>query len=196
MTYTRFRRINERDRSSVIAALTSAFFEDPLLRWMYPDDERYFHYFERFVYAYGGDPFQDGCGMTYEDGQGAVVLWHPSGDQCTYEDLHACFRETVPESRQEDVIAVFDEFERLHPREPYRFFTFFARDFRSSRSALPLLRAFFQCSDEDGLCVVGDTTSAVHARYYSKAGAEVLGVVQRGTSPSYYPMMRKCRAQL
>ncbi len=39
MTNHRCRRINEGDRGSVIAMLTRAFFGDPLLRWLYPDDD-------------------------------------------------------------------------------------------------------------------------------------------------------------
>ncbi|CAM2197998.1 putative GNAT family N-acetyltransferase [Paraburkholderia kururiensis] len=175
----------------MIAMLTRAFFSDPLLRWLYPDDDLYSRYFERFVYAYGGAPFPHGSGMTYDDGDGVLSLWHPSGYRLPYEDLHACFTETVPEPRLTDVVAVFDEFARLHPKHPFRYQTFFARDPLSDHRAFPLLEALVRCSDEEELCIGGDVTSAANVDYHKKVGTEVLGVVQRGTSHVYYTMLRQ-----
>lgn len=175
---------------------TRAFFNDPLLRWLYPDDDLYSRYFERFVYAYGGAPFPHGYGMTYDDGDGAVSLWHPSGYRPPYEDLHTCFTETVPEPRLTDVIAVVDEFARLHPKYPFRYQTFFARDPPSDRRAFPLLEALVRCSDEEELCIGGMSPPRPMWTTRRKSGPRYWASFNMEPHPCTTPCQGKYRSQV
>lgn len=80
------------DRPKVIAVLTTAFTTCLLLRWLYPEPERYFRHFAGFLEYYAGDPYIDGSGAYLEDGQkgairgvrqvsprGATLVFHHAG---------------------------------------------------------------------------------------------------------------------
>ncbi|WP_338696267.1 hypothetical protein V5279_07860 [Bradyrhizobium sp. 26S5] len=63
------------DRPKVIAVLTTAFTTCLLLRWLYPEPERYLRHFAGFLEYYAGDPYFDGSGAYLEDGQKGALLW-------------------------------------------------------------------------------------------------------------------------
>jgi hypothetical protein len=190
VTENQFRLINESDRGPLLEMAKRAFVSDPLIRWLYRENERYEQYFERFFYAYGGDCFKHGSGLTYQDGRGVVVFWYPMEETCDYDELWATLRETSSSPYQEDVVEVFKEFVRLHPPERHLYITFLVRDPLSNRSASPIFRALLKNCDDQRLLCCGDVTSPIHRRYYARFGGEVLGEVQRGTSEKYYPMIR------
>jgi hypothetical protein len=48
---------SERDRA--FRTLVSAFEDDPVKRWLYPDDAAYHAHFPAFIDAFGGDAFRD-----------------------------------------------------------------------------------------------------------------------------------------
>jgi hypothetical protein len=194
MMSSRFRRITEADREPVLAMLKRAFASDPLIRWIYHEDERYQQKFDRFFYAYTGDCFKHGSGLTYLDGRGGVVIWHPPEEPCDYENLWAVFRSTATESRKEDVVSVFKEFAELHPSTPHVYMTFAARDSLLERSTTPLLGALFKHCDLEGMALCGEATSPINVQYYEGFGGKILGEVHRGTSPKYYTMLRTPQA--
>lgn len=188
------RLVAQEDQVSVITLLTKAFYKDPLLRWMYEERDAYLAHFKGFVDAYGGAAFDSRSGLTYEDGPDAAILWHPSDHIADCDSLSSFIAETVPKTRRDDVITVFRELAGLHPAGLFRTLTFAGRDPFSYRNASILIRAFCQRCDEDQVRSGGDVTSLAHAKYYRQFGFETIGVVQRGSSPPFYSVLREPRA--
>lgn len=190
MTEVASRRITEDDRSTIVQLLTNAFATDPLLRWVYAQDERYLEHFEGFIYAYGGDPFRNGWGLTYEDQADGAVLWQLVDRMDDGKTLERFLMKTVTDSRRTDVVRVFKELGSLHPREPHCFFTFLGRNPLSARSPSALVRSLCEYCDKNHIQIYGDATSRARALYYMQFNAKVKASVQRGTSPRYYGLIR------
>src|SRR5690242_13786296 len=51
--------VAESERELAIETLVSAFEDDPVERWLYPDDVEYRRHFPAFVAAFGGAAFRD-----------------------------------------------------------------------------------------------------------------------------------------
>lgn len=54
-----FAAVAEFERDRAIRTLVSAFEDDPVERWLYPDDAEYRAHFPAFVAAFGGAAFRD-----------------------------------------------------------------------------------------------------------------------------------------
>ena len=49
--------IHESDREGVISTVVSAFVDDPVERWLFPDPEQYSRHFPEFVAAFASEAF-------------------------------------------------------------------------------------------------------------------------------------------
>ena len=72
--------VDETARQHGVATLTLAFSSDPVVRWAWPDSERYLSYWPAFVDAFGGKAFEEGTAYGLED-HVAVALWLAPGVQ-------------------------------------------------------------------------------------------------------------------
>ena len=59
--------VDEPARQHGVATLTLAFSSDPVVRWAWPDSERYLSYWPPFVEAFGGRAFEEGTAHGLED---------------------------------------------------------------------------------------------------------------------------------
>jgi hypothetical protein len=66
------------ERDPAIRVLVSAFENDPVERWLYPDDAMYREHFPAFIAAFGGDAFHDHTVWRLGDFD-AVALWFAPG---------------------------------------------------------------------------------------------------------------------
>ena len=69
-----FAAIAKSERDRAIRTLVSAFEDDPVERWLYPDDAEYQVHFPAFIAAFGGDAFRDQTVWRLGDFD-AVALW-------------------------------------------------------------------------------------------------------------------------
>ena len=56
-----------------MASLTLAFSSDPVVRWAWPEQQRYLTYWPRFTEAFGGGAFDNGTAHGLEDCTGVAL---------------------------------------------------------------------------------------------------------------------------
>ena len=84
MAAMEFALVAEAERDCAIGTLVSAFEDDPVERWLYPDEADYRRHFPAFIAAFGGDAFRDQTVWRLGD-FAAVAFWfgpgrEPDGD--------------------------------------------------------------------------------------------------------------------
>ena len=110
--------ITSGDRDRIITALVMAFSADPMSRWMYPNPHQYLTYFPRFVEIFGGKAFEFNTVYSNRAHSGAA-LWFPPGVEPDNEPVADLLRQSISETDQAQVFAVFEEMERYHPTFPH-----------------------------------------------------------------------------
>ena len=82
------------DGRCVTDIIARAFAADPPSRWLYPDDDRYWRFFPRFVEVFGGSAIGCGTAEIAADG-GAAAFWLPPGAHPDEAALGALLEESV-----------------------------------------------------------------------------------------------------
>ncbi len=180
------------DEDRAIATLTIAFSSDPVARWFLPDADRYLTYWPPFVAAFAGNAFAADTADSICDG-GGVALWLPPDVLPDDEAMAAIATEAVPESDHEEVFGVLSQMGDYHPAERHWYLPVMGVDVTKQGGGLgsALLRYAAARCDRDGLPAYLEATNPHNARLYAAHGFEELGVIQSGSSPPIWPMMRK-----
>ena len=182
------------DEARAIATLTIAFSTDPVARWFLPDPARYLTYWPRFVAAFAGNAFAADTADSIEDCRG-VALWLPPDVGPDDEAMAAIATEAVPESDHEEVFGILGQMGDYHPTERHWYLPVMGVDVTKQGGGLgsALLRHAAARCDRDGLPAYLEATNPHNARLYAAHGFEELGVIQAGSSPHIWPMLRKPR---
>jgi len=182
------------DRSSLIATLALAFGNDPAVRWMYPEPDRYLAYFPRFVSAFGGDAFMHGTAHFIAGGK-ASALWLPPGVNPDEGALMGLFEESIPEQHRRVLLSVFEQMGHYHPDEPHWYLPLIGVDPTEQRKGYGsvLLDHALRACDRDGLAAYLESSNPANIPLYQRHGFEVMGTIQVGTSPPVTPMIRRPR---
>jgi hypothetical protein len=70
--------VQESDQARAISTIVSAFTDDPVERWLYPELEQYLTHFADFVAAFGGEAFSDQTVWPFS-GRGLVSAGRRAG---------------------------------------------------------------------------------------------------------------------
>lgn len=182
------------DEERAIATITMAFISDPIVRWFIQDSARYLKYWPLFVKAFGGRAFENGSADVADDFAG-VALWVPPGVDLDEEAIGESAAEAVPESEHEEKFGFLGQMGEFHPTEPHWYLPLMGVDLpyigRGLGSAL--LRHATARSDKDGVSCYLEATSPLNKPLYARHGFEEIGVIQFGSSPPLWPMIRKLR---
>ena len=182
------------DEAAVIAVVVLAFSADPTARWTWPDPQQYLKRFPRFVQAFGGNAFIHGSAY-YVDGYAGAALWLPPDVPPDEDVMNTVLQRTLSEPMQKDVLAVFEQMGRYHPREPHWYLPLIGVDpFHQGKgygSAL-LQHGLVPC-DRDHTLAYLESTNPENIPLYERHGFELLGTIQVGTSPPLFPMLRTPR---
>ena len=183
------------DRARVTALMTLAFARDPLLRWIYEEGDRYLRYFDGFLDAYCGNVFASGSGACYADAGSGAVLWISPTQARSGDHLTSFLQRTATESRRDEIIRLFDRFGECHPHTPHYYVTLLGRDPYSLDKAVgsELMEIVSERCDRERVFAYGEATTAAHVRFYRRLGYELVDVVQLGTSPRFFPLIRAPR---
>ncbi len=182
------------DENTVISLMMLAFSADPATRWMYPEPEQYLSYYPTFVRLYAGAAFDSGTVHVVE-GNWGVAMWLPPGTKPDDEGLGGLLRQSVAPARLAEVFDLAEQMASYHPAEPHWFLPLIGIDpiyqGRGYGSAL-LVHMLNQCDREKQLAYL-DSTNPRNVPLYERHGFERLGVIQAGSCPPVYPMLRKPR---
>src|SRR5262245_895611 len=182
------------DVEPVVYAISLAFSADPVANWFFPEPQRYAKFFPGFVKAFAGAAFEHGSGDCVEDFSGAA-LWLPPGVHPDEKALLTLLHEAIPERDQADVFALLERMDQNHPTEPHWYLPMIGvepgKQGNGYGTAL-LKRGLGRCDDEDKLAYL-ESSSPKNIPLYERHGFESVGVIQVGSSPPLFPMLRRPR---
>lgn len=184
--------IEETHRERAIASLTLAFSCDPVMRWGWPDPERYLTCWPRIADAFGGRAFDNGTAHGLEACV-AIALWLPPGVEPDGETVMRLMRESMNDKTFEDIIGVFEQMDALHPTVDHWYLPLTGVDPVAQGRGLgsSLLRHALKTCDSDGLPAYLEATSPRNRNLYARHGFDIVGTIQAGTSPPLWAMLRE-----
>ena len=180
------------DVPSLSSTLASAFFDDPVFAWCYPDAHRRFEilplWFEAVIRANLG---HEEIHITGEVDAGAV--WLPP-NAAEDPDLAGTLG-AISGEHAARLFEAFDRMEQAHPHEPhYYLFLLGARRERQScgLGSVLLSQVLAKC-DRNGSAAYLEATSHHNVRLYRRHGFEIVGEIELPNGPSMWPMWRNPR---
>src|SRR5271154_1804598 len=192
MTAATVEVIQATDRQRGIASLTLAFADDPVMRWAWHDAPRYVAHWPRLADAFGGRAFDDGTAYGLEDCS-AVALWMRPGVGPDEDAVMGVMRESLDDEIFEDVNGLFEQMEKLHPTGDVWYLPLMGVDPPAQGRGLgsALLRHVLTSCDSDGLPAYLEATNPRNRDLYARHGFNVVEVIQAGTSPPMWAMLRE-----
>jgi GNAT superfamily N-acetyltransferase len=187
--------IRPADRRRGVAALTLAFAADPVMRWAWPDPYQYATYWPKIAEAYSGRAFDCGTAYVLED-FAAVALWLPPGAGSDEAALGELVAESCGDQILRDLDVVFEQMVRFHPAGDLWFLPLIGVDPVAQGRGLgsALLRHGLAACDRDGLPAYLEATSPRNRALYERHGFRVIDVIQAGSSPPMWAMLREPRS--
>jgi len=186
------RAVAPSDRKKAVATVALAFASDPMMRWSFPDPERYLAVVPAFIDAFGGHAVLHGGADEIGD-FAAVALWLPPGVAPDGEAMGAIIEANMPQERMQDGAGLVEQMSRFHPHEPHWYLPLIGTDpahqGKGYGSSL-LAYATARC-DRDGLPAYLESSNAANIPLYQRHGFRLNGEIQQGSSPKLYPMLRR-----
>ncbi len=179
------------DEENVIATLTLAFSADPAVRWIYPQPQQYLDYFPHFVRKFAGQAFVKDTAY-YTAGYSGAALWLSPGSEPDQESLVKLVQESVLESQQGEVFAVFEQMGNYHPQQPHWYLPLLGVEPTQQGQGYgsALMEYILPKCDNDCLPAYLESSNSANVPFYQQYGFELLAQIQAGTSPRIFPMLR------
>ncbi|MFD2093706.1 GNAT family N-acetyltransferase [Blastococcus deserti] len=179
------------DRERAVAALVTAFSTDPVIRWLYPDPDRYLSFFPRLVGLLGGDAFAAGTAEVSPDHTG-VALWVAPDVASDDDAVAALFEESIDSCRSHAVMALLEQVVTHHPAGPVWYLPFIGVDplVQGRGVGSRLLAAGLARADRDGLPAYLEASTPRNRALYLRHGFDVVGELRADDSPPLWPMLR------
>ena len=183
------------DELTAVAVVTSAFVEDPVERWLYPDEATYHREFPRFVRALGGRAFEAGTAWC-SPAQGAVALWLPPGsapDEALVVDVLVS---SVAENKHAEMFDCLTQMGDAHPTEPHWYLPWLAVDASKQGRGLgaELLERTLAVVDAAYQPAYLETPNPRTVSLYEAHGFRVIGRTSTPTCPPLTFMYRQARS--
>src|SRR3954469_12485004 len=121
----------EQDRA--IRTLVSAFRDDPVEPWLYPEEAQYRRHFPAFIAAFGGAALGDQTVWRLGDFD-AVAFWFGPGTEPEGEAVVQVLVETTSDDLHADAFATLAQMADGHPPEPHWYLHVVRRRSRASRA--------------------------------------------------------------
>jgi GNAT superfamily N-acetyltransferase len=190
------------DVRTMAAVLARAFYDDPVMTWMLPDDGTRLKALTRAFSGLVRHHFlsRDGSEVGWRDGAvGAATLWDPPGQRkgSRLEELIMmpmmlwAFR-----SRAQASVQVMELMEKHHPEEPHWYLMVIGSDppVRGTGFGYALMRSRLDRCDAEGVPVYLENSNPKNESYYMRFGFEVTGEIKLPDGgPSMWPMWRHPR---
>lgn len=166
------RRASERDLPAVARTYGRAFADDPVVRWLIPDDGEYDDIQDRFFGALARRWLFHGTLWCTDDGV-AVAGWNPPGRPTA--DVVDPTPVQHPDWRIERFVALGEAIDANTPAEPHWHLNMIAThpDWQRRGLAGALMAVVFEVADEQGLPCYLETETPANVAYYQHHGFEV-----------------------
>lgn len=179
------------DGDKAITTLEFAFATDPVMRWLWPSPWTFHTTFSKFIDAVARDAFVQGTAQTVDDGRG-VALWLPPGFAADDVALVQVILESVDPDLLTDLSEFSDMLREHHPVVDHWYLAVTGVDpyFQGMGLGSTLLRHALARCDQDGLPAYLEASTLRNRALYERFGFEEVGVIQAGSSPQVWAMMR------
>jgi GNAT superfamily N-acetyltransferase len=189
-----FAVVGPAEQSRAIRTLVSAFEDDPVERWLYPEEEQYRRHFPAFIAAFGGAAFRDQTVWRLGDFD-AVAFWFGPDREPDGEAVVQVLVETTSGHLHADSFATLEQMADGHPTEPHWYLPWFgvARELHGRGLGTHLMRRCLEIVDESGLPAYLETPNPRTVPFYERAGFSITTVAQAGACPPITLMQRAGR---
>ena len=197
-----FRPARKADIPALGRVLARAFHDDPVFRWLVPDDDVRAAATPGFFAAMARHHFLGGGGIEVahsEHGIGAATLWDPPGrwQQQPLEQI-AMLPAVVRafRGRRAAARALSEEMKKNHPEEPHWYLAVIGSDpmVRGGGFGQALMRSRLDRCDAEAAPAYLESSHPDNIPYYQRFGFDVIGEIRApGGGPSLWPMWRQPR---
>jgi GNAT superfamily N-acetyltransferase len=187
-------RIPATESARAYATLTSAYRDDPVHRWLYPDDDSYTENLPTLMSAVGGSAFEMTTAWHLDD-YSAVALWVPPGVEPDAERIGAVLFETVPTDKHPEMFGTLEQTDAARPQYPHWYLPFFGVESAKQGQGLgsQLLASCLEYIDLGGLPAYLLAPNPRNIPYLERFGFVVTGEAQEGEAPALFVMNREGR---
>jgi GNAT superfamily N-acetyltransferase len=189
-----FAPAHEGDQTRVIATIVSAFIEDPVERWLWPEQSQYLTHFPTFVAAFGGEAFARQTVWVLGD-FAAVAMWLPPDVEPDADTIVAVLSDSLATEKHDDTFSVLEQMDEAHPKYAHWYLPWLAVDGAQQGKGLGagLLGRCLEVVDSDRLPAFLETPNPRTIPFYERHGFEVTSVAQAGACPPVTSMLRAAR---
>jgi len=163
------------DVEPVVAALTTAFFDDPLWGPAFPDVERRAEQASAFWRLLVTSALRYPWTLVTDKVEAAAVWFPPGGIELTdeeHEGVEPFLVDLTGRAVADGILALFDHFEAARPTEPHYYLSLLAThtDHRGSGLGMSLLRENLARVDEAGLPAYLESCNPANDKRYAEGG--------------------------
>jgi GNAT superfamily N-acetyltransferase len=186
-----FSAVPESEQARAIATLVSAFTDDPVERWLFPETQAYLTHFPKFVAAFGGQAFRDETVWMLGEFS-AVALWLAPGSEPDGEAIVNALSEGVSPEKHQDSFAVLEQMDQCHPDYPHWYLPWLGvnRAMQGGGLGSELLKRSLAMVDESHLPTYLETPNPRTVPLYERQGFQIIDVAQAGACPPITLMLR------
>ncbi len=181
------------DADIAYATLISAYRDDPVHRWLYPDDDTYRSTLPTLIEAVGGASF--GMSTAWRLGDSAVALWVPPGVQPDAERIGQVLLETVSVEKHPETFSTLEQTDAARPDYPHWYLPFFGVHSSKQGTGLgtQLLTASLEYIDLGGSPAYLLAPNPRNIPFFERHGFVLTGEAQEGDAPALFVMKREGR---
>jgi GNAT superfamily N-acetyltransferase len=189
-----FAPVPKTEEARAYQTLVSAFADDPVERWLYPELPEYLTHFPEFLAAFGGRAFDKQTVWGLSECS-AVALWLPPGEQPDGDAIGTVLRETVSSGKHGDTFAVLEQMDAAHPTYPHWYLPWFGVVSVLQGRGLggELIERCLEIVDGSHLPAYLETPNPRTLAFYRRHGFEETATAQAGACPPITFMLRDAR---
>lgn len=189
-----FSPVPKDEQAKAYATLVSAFADDPVERWLYPELQDYRTHFPGFLAAFGGRAFDEQTVWSI-GGFSAVACWLPPGAEPDGDAVVTVLTESVSPGQHDDMFSVLGQMDAAHPEYPHWYLPWFGVDAALQGRGIggQLLKPCLEIVDASHRPAYLETPNPRSIPFYERQGFEVTGEAQAGSCPPLTFMLRAAR---
>jgi GNAT superfamily N-acetyltransferase len=182
------------DVDGVAGVLARSFFDDPVMRWMFPEHGKRLRHNERFFAMRVRGLLDQEAVYTTDGHRGAAVWALPERWRMPpFEALAAGFRLLTMVGRRAPTLARgWDVVEKAHPREPHYYLAILGTEpeLQGRGIGSALMAPVLDGCDRDEIPAYLESSREENIAFYARHGFRVTGEVDLPGGPRVWPMWR------
>jgi len=189
-----FSPVRKDEHAKALDTLVSAFSDDPVERWLYPETQEYLTHFPEFLAALGGRAFDEQTVWHLGD-FAAVAMWLPPDTEPDADAIATVLTHSVSPEKHGDTFSVLDQMDAAHPEYLHWYLPWFGVETGRQGRGLggQLMSHCLEIVDASHLPAYLETPNPRNISFYERHGFETSGSAQAGTCPPITFMRRAAR---